>query len=488
MSNSAKKWISHLLILIFINILLSSCKKLIEIEPPKRTINAETVFADNNTAISVLTGLYVDLAGGNSGSGDLRISLYGGLSSDEFTLFNGYTGTIYNEYYRNSLISTPVNSVGGEIWNDLYTYIFRTNAAIEGLSASNSLSDNTKNQLLGEAKFLRAFFYFYLVNFYGDVPMPLETDPKINSKLLRKPVNDVYGQIIIDLREAQTLLKMQYVDINLSPYQISSAERVRPNSWTATALLSRVYLYTNDYNNAELEASKIISEKNLYDLQTLNQAFLKNNKEAIWQIQPVRTNRNANDAFTFIIPNAGPNSSTNYVFLSQQLLGSFESGDQRAIIGNWINSVTPSSGIEYSYPFKYKVTTNSTISEYNMVLRLGEQYLIRAEARAQLGKLSGANSALEDINIIRSRAGLQGKSSSTNKQDVLDMILHERRVELFTEWGHRWLDLKRTKKIDDVMNNIASAKNIEWKSYQQLYPIPFNDIQRAPQLIQNPGY
>jgi hypothetical protein len=121
-----------------------------------------------------------------------------------------------------------------------------------------------------------------------------------------------------------------------------------------------------------------------------------------------------------------------------------------------------------------------------MLLRLAEQYLIRAEARAQLNNVNGAQS---DLNTIRSRAGLS-IIMPNDKNTLLDAILHERKVELFTELGHRWFDLKRTGHVDAVMSIEAPKKinGMGWKSYQQLYPLPLTDLQRDQNLVQNPGY
>ncbi len=116
--------------------------------------------------------------------------------------------------------------------------------------------------------------------------------------------------------------------------------------------------------------------------------------------------------------------------------------------------------------------------------RVAEQYLIRAEAKAQLGDLKGA---LEDLNTIRDRAGLADYNSSSQEQ-IVDEIIHERQIELFSEWGNRWLDLKRTDKVDAVMTDVSSQKGGIWNSFDRLYPIPFLDLQKDPNLVQNPGY
>jgi hypothetical protein len=104
----------------------------------------------------------------------------------------------------------------------------------------------------------------------------------------------------------------------------------------------------------------------------------------------------------------------------------------------------------------------------------------------QQNDISGAKS---DLDSIRLRAGLPA-STLNDKSGLLSLILHERQVELFTEWGHRWLDLKRTSIIDNVMTTVTPQKSggSPWQPYQQWYPIPFYDLQRDQNLIQNNGY
>ncbi|WP_158542128.1 RagB/SusD family nutrient uptake outer membrane protein [Pedobacter chinensis] len=468
--------------LITLMLVSSSCKKLVEIIPPVTTINSENVFRDDKTAISVLTGLYLDLVSNYTGSGG--ISVTSALSADELKLYDGSNYPALNAFYTNSLISNPSGSIGGETWVRSYYIIFRCNAAIEELSSTAFLTPSVKKQLLGEAYFVRAFSYFYLINLYGDAALVLGTDPEVNRKLVRTGKPEIYLRIIQDLKEAQSLLSTQYLNADLQPYP-AAIERIRPTSGAATALLARIYLYSgNNDSNAEAEATKVISQTILYDILPLNQVFLKNSKEAIWQLQPVRIGRNNEDAFNFILNSSGPGFE-NPLSISSDLLSSFEANDQRAAAGNWINSVQVGS-VVYTYPYKYKATTG-TVSEYAMVLRLGEQYLIRAEARANQGKLIGINSAASDLNVIRARAGLPSTTAAT-KEALLEAIFKERRSELFTEWGHRWLDIKRYGLVDQVMSEAAINKGISWNSYQKLYPIPFIDIRVAPQLIQNPGY
>jgi hypothetical protein len=118
--------------------------------------------------------------------------------------------------------------------------------------------------------------------------------------------------------------------------------------------------------------------------------------------------------------------------------------------------------------------------DHSTVLRLAEQYLIRAEARTQQNNIAGAQA---DVNVIRHRAGL-GDTPANDKESLLTAIDQERKHELFNEWGHRWLDLKRTGRADAVL----SAIKPQWKPTAVLFPIPESEIINNPALKQNPGY
>jgi len=468
-----------------VNVLLimvsfNSCEKLVEVNAPVTSTNALNVFANDATAIAVLTGIYTNMsATGNDLSGGFtNISTMAGLSADEFELYGGVSNASQTAYYTNSLSS----KLGGyEYWNIIYPYIFKINSAIEGLNSSTGLTFGVKQQLIGEAKFMRALFYFYLTNLYNDVPLVTTTDYKENKGLSRTSSTTIYQQIITDLKDAQNLLSNNYLDA--SAIQVSS-ERVRPNKSVATALLARVYLYSGDWVNAETQASDVINNTKLYDTVSLDNVFLKNSIEAIWQLQPVKAGQNTDDAIRFIIPSNGP--SNDYpVYLSNNILNSFEPGDLRK--SKWIDSVVPAipGNVAYYFPYKYKATfTSGASTEYLMIFRLAEQYLIRSEARAKQNNISGAQS---DLNIIRFRAGLP-TTAANDKESLISAILHERQVELFSEWGHRWLDLKRANKVDDVMAVVAPQKGGTWNTNWKYYPIPLTDIQMDLNLKQNPGY
>jgi hypothetical protein len=469
---------------------MTGCKKLVDAKPPVTSLSEANVYTNDVSAISVLTGIYQQMSQSSLISGGSSISLMAGLSADEFTLSSAVSSADLKYYhYIDSLSSNGSGpSTGTQYWSQFFSWIYKCNTAIEGITSSTALTPPVQQQLLGEAIFMRAFFYFHLVNLYGDVPLLINPDWQINLQASRASKDQVYQQIIADLKDAQHLLSNQYLDANLQPYT-GIAERVRPTSWAATALLARTYLYVGDWVNAEAQATMLINST-LYTLPSLGDAFLKNKSEAIWQLQPVVTAQNTNEAILFLLPASGPNASFP-VYLSPQLLTSFEPGDKRRFNRNWVDSVKVGN-VSYYFPYKYKVgkaanvTSLSQLTEYLTVLRLGEQYLIRAEARAQQNNIAGA---LADLNAIRNRAGLSN-STAGDKDALLAAILHERQVELFSEWGHRWFDLKRTGKIDEVMSIVRplKANGAPWKSWMQLYPILYADILKDPNLTQNPGY
>jgi hypothetical protein len=472
------------LLFIVILAMMAGCKKFSELTPPATSVTAANVYASDATAISAVTGIYTTICNTNW---DLRtpsltsIPLFTSLYTDELTLYNLSDQNLY-PFYSNSLTSQSSSS---DIWTSIYSLIFLCNSAIEGITSSNTLTPAVKQQLLGEAKFMRAFCNFYLVNLYGPVPLPMSSDFKKNQTLSRSPETEVYNFMEAELIDAENLLSGDYLDKNLLK---TTSERVRPTKAAAAGLLARVYLYVGDWANAETESSRVINDSLYYKLADLNSVFLKNSSEAIWQLQPVGSGgsqfmtANTGDAAMYILPATGPNTSPNEVFLDSTLLKSVESNDQRQ--ARWIGSVKIGN-ITYYYPYKYKAGPVLTAaSEYIMILRLAEQYLIRSEARAQLGNIPGAKA---DLNSIRSRAGLTN-TPANDKQSLLNAILHERQLELFTEWGNRFFDLKRTSSIDSVMTSVAPRKGTTWDKNKAVFPIPYSEILLDNNLTQNDGY
>lgn len=471
-------------------LLLPACQKFVETETPPDKISQSNVYLNDLTATTVLTGIYGAMS---SLMTTANLAKYTGLLADEWVL-DGLAALdpAHQAYYSNFFEASPTSSTGTEAWNSYYEFIFKCNAAIEGLNSSNSLSSHVKTQLLGESYFMRAWFYFYLVNLYGAVPLPLGTDPEVNRLLPRSSIQATYQLIADDLSKAQELLKAAYVNGQLLPYS-GPVERIRPTKWAATAMLARVYLYQEQYAKAETASSQVIGQSDLYGLLPLPDIFFKNSQEAIWQLQPVDVGWNTQEGKTFHLA-ASPAglSGDKPVHLSGFLLGAFEPGDQRRV--KWVDSLI-SGGTTYYFPVKYKigdqnptVTSPDMLTEYSMVLRLAEQYLIRAEARARQNNLTGA---IADVDMLRERAGLPliaDTNPGISQTTLLDLILHERQIELFTETGHRWFDLKRFGQINEVMSVVSPTKGGNWEESDQLLPIPYNELLRNPQLTQNSGY
>jgi starch-binding outer membrane protein, SusD/RagB family len=453
------------------------CKKFVEIPPPVTQLVTANVFDNSSSATAALTMIYTQMQTLNE---SYNISQANGLLSDE--LKNYSTAPFLVQYYTNSMLA--VSNLG--CWNDAYNYIYQADAIISALQNNAAINQAINQQLIGESKFIRAFWYFYLTNLYGDVPLVTSIDYTINATLSKSPKLKVYDQIISDLKDAQALLNSNYVDGSDTAI---TTERVRPTKWAADALLARVYLFAPnpDYFNAEVQATAVINNTNFYSLPSdLNQVFLANSSEAIWQLMtPLPTSNGATpDGQDYILISQPGSGVSNCNAISPQLLNSFEPGDNR--LTKWIGSYTdPTSPFtKFYFPYKYKIYDSSVVTEYVMVLRLAEQYLIRAEARAMQNNLNGA---IQDLNIIRNRAGLNNTSSIT-QSDILTAILHERQTELFTEWGNRWLDLIRTGNVNAVMGTVTPLKGGVWTSTGQVYPIPQSELGADPNLSQNQGY
>lgn len=450
----------------FLLIVVSGCTKLIDVPGPENLTESTDVFKSDASAISAVTGIYSKAMSSAVSFLNGGITIYTGLSADE--LIQNETNSTVQEFFINSL--QPSNSLlRKDLWVRAYDLIYQTNACIEGINGSNSLTEATRNQLLGESYFLRAFLYFYMVNLFGDVPLIITTDYTTNATLPRTNATIVRSRIKADLITALNLLIPSY----------PSPDRARANKWTVSAMLAKVYLYDDNWQEAESAASAVINSGSYSLEKDVTHVFLYTSNESIFQMMPVAQGYNTTEGNQFIPSRtfAVPAYS-----LSNYLLGVFEPGDKRVI--NWIGSQS-AGGALYSFPYKYKLKADFSalfvLREYYVVLRLAEQYLIRAEARANLGNLPGA---IQDLDTVRYRAGLLLIDPSINKTELLVAIQKERQTELFTEWGNRWFDLKRTKQADLVLKN----RKLGWNATDTLYPIPGAERLLNPNLTQNDGY
>ncbi len=466
--------------LLFLSLAFGGCKKFLDIDLPSDTIAGENAFVSDASSSAVVSGIFLNMMS-NTYFTSNSIGLKAGLYADELQNLD-VNATSNEAFYKNALNAGIVTQ-----WEGLYRELYKCNVAIKGIKESSGLS--SKNQWLGESLVCRATLYFYLVNLFGDVPLALTPDHNVNNKLSRAPREQVYQQMILDLKEAQSLLGTAYTDGFAQP----TSTRGRPNRYAATALLARVYLYTGDWASAEAEATSVIEAgTSVFDLVPHASAFLANSKETIWALSPPATGL----APDYNLYNAGapaivatPAALTVKTPLSQSLINAFEPGDLR--FTEWVRRATTTTPAStYYYPNKYKSAVPG--AEYQILLRIGEQYLIRAEARAQRNNVAGA---VQDLNAIRarSRAAVPGALpdyAATIGQDAcLAAVAKERRTELFAEFGSRFFDLKRTAAITAVMTAEAVVKGgAEWQNEMQFWPIRVEDTRLNPNLKQTPGY
>jgi hypothetical protein len=461
---------------------LLSCKKLVTVPQPINSITTEEIFSDDAQANTAMAGVYSQMINKVLSFTSGYASLLGGMSADELFAY-ATTDISASNFASNQLLYN--NSYTSTFWTNLYKDIYGVNSVIEGIAASTApaLTDTTRKRLTGEAKFVRAFCYFYLVNLYGDVPLVTTVDFNKTRFMTRTPAADVYNQVLQDLKDAQLLLTNEY----------PTGNRIFPDKWVVTALMARVYLFMGDYADAAAQAGNVIANTSLFNLESNpNNVFLSGSKEAIWQLKQATTDnliKNATLEGYTIIPNPTPATSKAPYCLTSTLLSAFESGDKRRTA--WVNSTSFNTAGQNNYPFKYKVGSSNAVlnapsTEYYMMIRLAEMYLIRAEAEAN-GATGGTAAAITDLNVVRARAGLSALSASLTQAQVIAAVAHERQIELFAEWGHRWLDLKRTGQAHSVLSAIAGKQ--PWAGdYQLLYPIPPTEIQDNTNLVQNPGY
>lgn len=450
--------------LLLCGIFLLGCEDFLEIDEPADQIGSEHIFEDETSATSAVTTLYAKLrdevliTGRPEGLGIIM-----GLYSDEM-VSSGYGGSAFENFYHHRIFAD--DRMVEQIWNKAYSLIYMCNAILEGINHSTNLKEPIKNQLLGETLFIKSLTTFYLVNLFGDIPLPETTDFKENSAIIKTPSDQAYQKIVRDLNEAKNLISTNYI----------SGERIRANKMVVSALLARVYLYMKNWDMAAIESDLIISNRGVYELEPdLEKEFLKESSSAILQFKPKKEGDNTIEATSLIFTSGPPP----LVSLYPAIVESMETNDLRK--EHWIGEVIEGNQTWY-YPKKYNYTTNTGSSrEYSIVFRLSEQFLIRAEARAQTGNFMGA---LEDINLVRNRAGLHNINAAS-LEDLIKAIAKERFHELFAEFSHRWFDIKRM----GMAQNILSPIKPGWKNTDVLLPIPEKELLMNTNLNpQNPGY
>lgn len=422
-------------------------------QSPKQAIPAEQVFTTEDNVRAALAGLYSEFQ--NLVPSHIMLAELAGEAARHSGSFPAWA----------QIDQHTVIALNDVIWDDIWTPAYRVIAIANNIIAytpnveDEGFTDEEKAHIIAEAKIVRAWCYHSLVRWFGGVPLVLKPVEGISEEMFvsRSSVSAVYDQIVKDLRDAVAALGAN-----------GRAGATNATGYAAKALLSRVYLDTGQYDLAEQVATEVINSGD-YSLpadyianwgSTTSDSPVPD--EIIWTLQYTAQDGNGLAFVAFPVNGGGRFEYAP----AQNAVKTYESGDERLKANLRIIKGTRVLG-------KYFRVVNG--DDNIIIIRLGEVYLNRAEARARQGELAGA---LADVNVIRNRAGLDDAHSSS-KSEVLEIILEERRHELLLE-GHRWFDLRRFGVAQEVLN-ISDPNKLLW-------PIPQRAINTNPKLEQNPGY
>ena len=365
------------------------------------------------------------------------------------------------------------------LWTDMYEAINAANIIINSEVIVSDLVKDEQDHIIGEAHALRALVYFDLVRFFGQhytytsdgshlgVPLSLTFDP--SNRPSRNTVKEVYDQIISDMILAITLME------NSS----RSGDSNTLSAIAVKALLARVYLYKEDWNNAEVMANSVIESSNYSLISNGNYSDLwtnDNNSESIFELSMTDADNVGSGGIAGLYLEDGYGD----YLPSNDIISLYDPLDERLSIFSVDNFL---SG-DYA-PYRMEKYPDVNGSNNVKVIRLAEVYLIRAESRAEIGtNISGAQ---QDLDMVRQRSLLSASNNSNTGQTLKDAIFRERRLELCFE-GQRLWDLMRKKK--DVVRDQCTSLTclIPYGSDSVILTIPQIETDINPNIVQNPGY
>ncbi len=456
---------NSLFLLLLLAISFSSCKRFLDIEP-KGSVPDDITIYDKTSAQTALNGAYRQL-GSQGYYGENFVTLGYFPSGDIQNNTTGGAANLVNVNFRSDDANFNTS------WNAIYNAINRANHVITkvpSIPSNSQFSEELKKQIIAEAKFIRAVSYFDLARGWGGVQIFLTptADVKTRPVVARSTIQQTYEQVLKDLTEAEADLP-------------ESNNRIRATKQSARALRARLHLYKKDWTDAVSYASKLIDDKSNYELVKPFSAWFLNNvtgtKESIFEIQYSAQNQSSLRA-QMQHPSKGgtyryaPNDRFVALLKDPDI-----SGGRKALI----DSVKQGNTTLWFGNLYYR----NPATDPSYVLRIAEMYLIRAEAYTQLDKLQ---EGLDDLNLIRGRSNvplLQLGQDVTTKEDVLEAIEAERRIEFAWE-GHRWFDLARTGRAKTVLEALDPKTKVD--AWEYVFPIPVTQTQLDPALIQNPGY
>tara|TARA_R110002050_G_scaffold202806_1_gene338055 strand:+ start:77231 stop:78706 length:1476 start_codon:yes stop_codon:yes gene_type:complete len=484
------------LITVLLSISIYSCSDYLDLNP----ISEET----SSNAYEIASQIEAALTGAYESFQSSEYYVWDNIVLQDVRSDNAYAGGDSPEIFQvENLEVTPTHSRLFTHWSNLYNAISKANLVIERVDGISdpSLTEERKQQIKGEALFLRSYHYFTLVKLWGDVPLITNTIVSVEPGSVNVPrssVEDVYIQITKDLELAAGLLPDTYGND-------ASVNKARATSGAAHALAAKAYAQqpTPDYEAVLNHIDAVEKSEANYMLIDFNELFdgnHYNNAESIIEVQYLGGVEGNYGPQLLLPPSVSGDAWRKFVTPSHDLINAYdEQGDdvrKNASIlfeeVQWVDEFwgnAQGSSIPFSYRWKHADGWASADRQY--LLRYGDIVLLKAEALNELGQLEPAATA---VNKIRNRASLLDLTSEQkSSKDVLrTTILKERRLELFQE-GQRWDDLVRYGVAVSTMNSLVetdlrnnSPVNYNMTEAKILLPIPQQELDRNPALTQNP--
>ena len=414
-----------------------------------------------------------------------------------------------------------------ELWQQHYAAIKKANVVLEKVPAIE-FDATLKNRLLGEAKFLRALYYFNLVRLYGDVPLVTDYQKFVTASeyaVAKSPSTQVYEQIEKDLTEAAAVLSTSY----------SAPDVGRATQGAAKALLAKVYLtkaslplnLATHYADAVKRAEEVLSAADGgtgtygYNLFTnYADVFLPATKNGVEHIFSAQFKSNAqgqgNNESPRAILSSIPGLSGNYAHMVRyytqgndkfySIYKLYKPADKRRDVTFVRYFVSPTNGRKYALPITNSAVPNDSTPFFHKwwdpnstsvtseaaanvpILRYAELLLIHAEAENEANGPTAK--AYKSLNRVRNRAGLSNLTTGLTKDQFRDSLYLDRRLEVVYEY-QRWFDLIRQKDASGkstFVTNLHKVGKTNAAEKHRLYPIPQSEIDNNRLLVQNPGY
>ncbi|WP_417875466.1 RagB/SusD family nutrient uptake outer membrane protein [Winogradskyella sediminis] len=484
------------LITVLLSISIFSCEDYLDLKP----ISEET----SGNAYESAGQIEAALVGAYESFQSAEYYVWDNILLQDVRSDNAYAGGDNPEVFQYDYLEiTPTHSRLFTHWSNLYNAISKANLVIERVDGISDplLTEERKQQIKGEALFLRSYHYFTLVKLWGGVPLITNTIVAVDPGSVNIPkssVEEIYSQITTDLETAASLLPDTYGND-------ASVNKARATSGAAHALAAKAYAQqpTPNYDAVLDHINAVESSAANYALIDYNNLFdgnNYNNAESIIEIQYLGGVEGNYGPQLLLPPSVSGDSWRKFVTPSHDLINAFdEQGDnvrKNASIlfeeAPWVDEFwenNQGSAIPFSYKWKHADGWASADRQY--LLRYGDIVLLKAEALNELGQLE---SAATEVNKIRNRVSLPDLTpEQKSSQNALRItILKERRLELFQE-GHRWDDLVRYNVAVSTMNNLVeidlrnnSPVNYNMTEAKILLPIPQQELDRNTALTQNP--